>query len=191
MTLKIRVFDTILEKKRGDSATRNSSDFWRPFCSASCWEFNYERVHSLRDIELFFSKHIKEEIIIFSGHGTDTDGFHLSNGEKIDGTQDFKKVAKNAGKTLIFSSCLIGSNLNRAVAIKQAFAASTLFAYQHVMEDRFCFLNEAILLTMLGHNLEKNRKKFSENDFIDFVVNTEFMKNMNQKGVKNHPLLMF
>jgi len=191
MTLSIRVFDTILHKQKGDSATRNSADFWRPFCAASCWKFNYERVHSLQDVGFFFSKHIKEDVIIFSGHGTDKGGFHLSNGEMIDGTQDFTQVAKNAGKIVIFSSCLIGGDPKLAAALKNAFAAKNLFAYQHAMEDRFCFLNEAILLTMLGHHLEKGGKKFTDNHFLDFTIETDFMKNMNQKGVKNHPMVMF
>jgi hypothetical protein len=192
MTLKIRVFDSILQKSRGNSAGRNASDFWRPFCDASGWKFNYERVHSLQDVEFFFSKKIKEEIIIFSGHGCDQDGFLLSNGDKIDGTQNFTKVAGNSGKIVIFSSCLIGGNKRLATSIKSSFAANTLFAYRHVIEDRFCFLNESILLTMLGHNLETERKKsFTRNDFDDFSKKTNFMKNINQKSVRTHPLVMF
>lgn len=191
MTLAIRVFDTILKNNKGNSAARNSSDFWKPFCDASDWKFNYERIHSLQDVEFFFSKKIKEDIIIFSGHGCDKNGFLLSNGDKIDGTVDFTKVAGNAGKIVIFSSCLIGGNESLATSIKLSFAAHTLFAYRHEIEDRFCFLNESILLTMMGHKRENGKKSFTSGDFDDFVEKTRFMKNINQKSVKTHPLVMF
>lgn len=192
MITGIRVFDTILSKKRnGDSVTRNSADFWRPFCAASGWKFNFERIHSLADIEYFFSEEIPENIIIFSGHGHDEDGFYLSNNEKIDGTQNFFIHPKNHGKIIIFSSCLIGKSENLSNSIKTQFKAKALFAYQHIMHDRFCFLNESILLTMIDHKFEKGQLKFTKNNFGDFVEQTHFMKNMNQKGVKKHPLLMF
>ncbi len=191
MALKIRVFDTILEKTKGDTTSRNSADFWRPFCAASGWSFNYERVHSLEDINFFFGKPIKEEIIIFSGHGEKVMGFCLSNNEKIDGTQQINIHKKNKEKIIIFSSCLIGMNEKLAMAIKSQFSAKNLFAYQHVVEDRFCFLNESIMLTMMEHLFESGRKSYTEYDFINFTVATDFMKNINCAKVKNHPMLMF
>jgi hypothetical protein len=191
MKLKIRVFDTILEKTNGDTTGRNSADFWRPFCAASGWSFNYERVHSLEDINFFFGKPIKEEIIIFSGHGEKAGGFCLSNNEKIDGTQQINIHKRNEGKIIIFSSCSIGKNKTLADAIKSQFSAKNLFAYQHVVEDRFCFLNESILLTMMDHLFENGRKSYTENDFFDFTFSTDFMKNINCARVRNHPMLMF
>ncbi|MCX7112179.1 MAG: hypothetical protein NTX45_19040 [Proteobacteria bacterium] len=188
----IRVLDTILSSdKNGDSVTRNSADFWRPFCSASGWKFNFERLHSLADVKYFFSIPIKENVIIFSGHGDETDGFYLSNGDKIDGNNNFKINQKNHGKIIIFSSCLIGKREELANGIKRFFGAKHLFAYQHIMEDRFCFLNESILLTMIDRKFENGQQKFTDNNFIDFTLETDFMKNMNKKGVKNHPLVMF
>lgn len=183
----IRVFDTILSKHRnGDSTIRNSADFWRPFCAASDWKFTSERVHSLADIEYFFSEPIKEDVIIFSGHGCKANGFILSNGEIINGVSNFKVNSKNHEKIIIFSSCLIGGNKKLAEEIKKFFGAKYLFAYQQIVEDRFCFLNESILLTMMDRN---TRLAFTENKFSSFQLQTHFMKNMNQSGVKNHPLL--
>lgn len=185
----IRVFDTILSThKNGDTAIRNAADFWRIFCAASGWEFTYERVHSLADIEYFFNQKIEEDVIIFSGHGCETDGFILSNEEVIDGRNTFTVDPENHGKTIIFSSCLIGKNRKLAEGIKSFFGAKYLFAYQQIVEDRFCFLNESILLMMMNRN---KRLTFTENKFLDFQLQTDFMKNMNQSSVKNHPLLMF
>jgi hypothetical protein len=188
----IRVFDTILStKKNGDSVTRNSADFWRTFCVSSNWKFNFERAHSLADIEYFFSEPIKENVIIFNGHGNETDGFFLSNGDIIDGSHHFKINRKNYGKIIIFSSCLIGKNTKLSKGLKEFFGAKHLFSYQHIMEDRFCFLNESILLTMIDRTFENGRLTFTENNFSEFCLQTDFMKNMNKKGVKQHPLLMF
>ncbi len=188
--IKIRVFDTILEHHGADRTTRNSADFWRPFCAASNWEFNYERVHSLADIEFFFGKPIKENVIIFSGHGTAKDGFHLSNGEKIDGNNILKIHKNNSGKIIIFSSCLIGKDSKLIEKIKYLFSANAIFAYQHIMEDRFFFLNESILLTMMDKKFTKG-KNFTNTNFDEFIKKTIFMKNMNAAYVQEHPLLMF
>ncbi|MEC5211785.1 hypothetical protein RCH06_000318 [Polaromonas sp. CG_9.5] len=185
----IRVFDTILSThKNGDSTIRNSADFWRTFCAASGWRFTYERVHSLADIEYFFKNYIEEDVIIFSGHVCKADGFILSNGEIINGTNNFIVNPKNHEKIIIFSSCFIGGNKKLAEKIKSFFGAKYLFAYQQIVEDRFCFLNESILLMMMNRN---NRTTFTENKFLNFQLQTDFMKNMNKSGVKNHPLLMF
>jgi hypothetical protein len=185
----IRVFDTILStNKNGDGVTRNSADFWKTFCAASGWKFNYERIHSLADVEYFFDNFIKEDVIIFSGHGCDSSGFVLSNGDVIDGSGGFLVNPKNHGKIIILSSCSIGKNKKLAGNIKTFFRAEYLFAYRHLMEDRFCFLNESILLTMIDKN---KRDTFTDVKFSEFQLQTNFMKNMNQRGVKNHPLLKF
>ena len=53
----IRVFDTVLDGKHlKDTVSRNSADFWKPFCKSAGWEFSHERVNSLNDLEYFFSK---------------------------------------------------------------------------------------------------------------------------------------
>lgn len=90
MSFGIRVFDTILEDNAGDTVTRNSADFWRIFCQSSKWRFSYERVHSLDDLRFFFKKPIKENVIIFSGHGNKQDGYFLSNGQCFSGEE--KKI---------------------------------------------------------------------------------------------------
>lgn len=183
----VRVFDTVLDSaKRKDTVSRNSSDFWLPMCKSAGWACSYERVHSLADLEFFFSKKIEENVIIFSGHG-ETDGFHLSNGDVF--TPDALSVFpdKNRGKIVIFSSCYIGKNEELSNDFKKYFGALRLFAYREIMFDRFCFLNESILLTMM----EKSLSSFTEAAFIDFQVKTDFLKNLNKKSVKNHPMVMF
>lgn len=185
----IRVFDTILDSKNiRDTVSRNSSDFWKPFCKSAGWTFSHERVHSIKDLEFFFSRKIKEEVIIFSGHG-DEHGFRLSNGEYFNGDEICELPEKNKGKVIIFSSCLMGKNAMISQKLKDFFSAQALFAYRHIMSDRFCFLNESILLTSIDHKLKKGN--FTANDYLDFQVSTEFMKNMNSKSVKLHPMVMF
>ncbi|MEE9339153.1 MAG: hypothetical protein V3U87_13825 [Methylococcaceae bacterium] len=185
----IRVFDTILDTKNlNDTVTRNSADFWAPFCKSAGWKFGYERVHSLDDLEYFFSKKIKEDIIIFSGHG-DENGFYLSNGDCFNG-EDLKSFPKkNYGKTIIFSSCLIGKT-ELPSTLKDYFSAQAFFSYRHLMYDRFCFLYESILLTLIEHKQMKGKKNFTDNDFLNFQSETDFMKNMNEKNVKLHPMVM-
>ncbi len=183
----VRVFDTILDgAKRKDTVSRNAADFWRPMCKSAGWAYSHERVHSLADLKYFFSKKIEENVIIFSGHG-EVDGFHLSNGEVFtpDALADFPD--KNAGKIVIFSSCFIGKNAELTLAFKQYFAAFRLFAYTELMYDRFCFLNESILLTLM----EKAGNNFTDSQFADFQSKTDFLKNLNKKHVKNHPMVMF
>lgn len=191
----VRVFDTVLSSRNTkDTVSRNSADFWKVYCQASGWAYSHERLHSLADFEYFMSRKIKEDVIIFSGHGSDgkeaEEGFHFSNGDVFSGQEEIKIHAKNHGKIVIFSSCLIGKNKALSEALKGSFNAEALFAYKHLMQDKFCFLNESILLTSIEHQLERG-KSFTENTFIDFAVNTEFLKNMNEKGVKSHPMEMY
>ena len=186
----IRVFDTVLDGKNiKDTVSRNSADFWKPFCKSAGWKFSHERVHSLSDLEYFFSKMIKEEVIIFSGHGNE-DGFYLSNGECFNGQNLKAFPKKNHDKIIIFSSCLIGKNEDLSQELKSYFSANALFSYRHLMYDRFCFLNESILLTSIEHKLTRGKQSFTWNDFLEFQAETDFMKNMNGKYVKLHPMVM-
>ncbi|MBL0494100.1 hypothetical protein JD538_13855 [Aeromonas veronii] len=59
------------------------------------------------------------------------------------------------------------------------------------MSNRFCFLNESILLSSIEHKFNRGKNSFTENDFGEFQVQTDFMKNMNEKHVKLHPMVMF
>jgi hypothetical protein len=189
-SLSVRVFDTILRERGADRTTRNSADFWRPFCAASNWEFNYERIHSLDDVNFFFSRPIREDIIIFSGHGSDSRGFHLSNGDIIDGTNQFTIHQKNFDKTIILSSCSIGADAQLSTNIKNSLRAQNLFAYQHEMEDRFCFLFESMLLTLIDHRFERHAS-FGKVQFDEFKASTDFLKNINKPYAREHPLLFF
>lgn len=186
----LRIFDTVLDGKNiKDTVSRNAADFWAPFCRSSGWDFGYERVHSLNDLEYFFEKKIKEDIIIFSGHG-DEKGFYLSNGDCFDGKNLKKFPKKNHNKIIIFSSCLIGNNQKLTSNLKVFFSAKALFSYRHLMYDRFCFLNESILLTYIEHKSNKGKQTFTKKDFEEFANETTFMKNMNGKNVKLHPMVM-
>ncbi|MGL6507973.1 hypothetical protein ACSZOC_19625 [Aeromonas hydrophila] len=64
----VRVFDTVLDgKNTRDMVSRNSADFWKPFCKSAGWNFNYERIHSLNDLKYFFSKKSKRILLYFQG----------------------------------------------------------------------------------------------------------------------------
>ena len=191
----IRVFDTVLDVKRNDTVSRNAADFWSPFCKSAGWKFGYERVHSLTDLEYFLSKKINENVIIFSGHGLGNlkggkVGFHLTNGDVLDGSSNIKIHKENHGKIIIFSACLIGSNEALCKGLGKLFDAEFLFAYRHEVYDRFCFLNESILLTYIEHSTKSGDAKFNHAKFEEFRKQTMFMKNMNKEHVKLHPMRM-
>jgi hypothetical protein len=77
------VFDTQFDNK-ATATRRQSSRFWEEFCFAADWTFGYERVHSLDDVAFFLSKRIiPQPFIVFSGHGSDSRGWELSNGEAL------------------------------------------------------------------------------------------------------------
>lgn len=188
MSFGVRVFDTVLSSRNlKDTVSRNSSSFWREYCLSSGWSFSYERIHSLADIKLFLSRKIKEDFIIFSGHGNEQ-GWHMTNGDVLSTNtiNDINIHNENKNKNIIFSSCLMGTNENLCEEIRESLGAKRLFAYKHLMHDRFCFLNESILLTLI-----ENKINFSQKDFLDFQGKTEFMKNLNQKHVKTHPMRMY
>lgn len=191
MSFGVRVFDTVLNSRNiKDTVTRNSSSFWKEFCTVSGWSFSYERIHSLTDLKYFLSRTIKEDFIIFSGHG-DESGWHMTNGDVLsaESSAEIKLHKNNIDKNLIFSSCLIANNDELCRELKRNLQAKRLFAYRHNMLDAFCFLNESILLNQI-EQIETSRG-FTTKDFIEFQENTRFMKNLNQKHVKSHPMKMF
>ena len=188
MSFGVRVFDTVLDGRNiKDTFSRNAADFWRQYCKASGWSFSFERIHSLTDLSYFMNRTIKEDVILFSGHGHDN-GWHMTNKEVLNEESIDQIVVNknNTGKEIVFSSCLMGINGSLCNSIKTKFEAKRLFAYRHEMEDRFCYLNEAILLTLL-----EKKKNFTEKDFEKFKASTVFMKNLNKKGVKMHPMEMY
>lgn len=66
-----------------------------------------------------------------------------------------------------------------------------MFAYKHEVLDKYCFLYESILLSSIDYLWNEKNKSFNQSQFENFKKNTAFMKNMNMKGVKSHPLEMF
>ncbi|MDK2126751.1 hypothetical protein [Parachitinimonas caeni] len=183
----VRVFDTVLDtKRRRDTTTRNSADFWEVFCKAAGWSFGYERIHSLVDLTHFLGRGIHESFIIFSGHGNE-EGFFLTNGDKVDSDSIADMMSpRNENKSIIFSSCLMGKDDEHCEALRVALKAKHLFSYRHSMQDRFCFLFESILLTLIEQNQNFGRKEFEE-----FQAKTSFMTRINKAYVRSHPMKMY
>jgi hypothetical protein len=189
----IKVFDTVLNHKNlNDTTSRNASDYWRSFAQAAGWNFSFERLHSLADFEYFMNRKIKETVIIFSGHGHQDDGFGFSNGDLLNlvSLAKIKLPEKNKGKTVIFSSCLLGKNTELCQKLKDFFGTNNLFAYQHTIKDQYAFLFESLLLSEMEMIYWKNQK-FTENNFIEYQAKTDHIKNYNQDYVKNHPMKMY
>jgi hypothetical protein len=193
MSFGIRVFDTVLNtRNRKDTVSRNSSSFWREFCLASGWSFGYERVHSLSDLNHFMARKIEEDVVIFSGHGNE-DGWHMTNGDALtrESAQEIQISNKNHGKTIIFSACNMANNEELCSDLAKSFQAKRLFAYHHLMHDKYCFLCESILLTLIDEKENVKMGTFGDTDFRLFLGNTDFIKNLNQKYVKTHPMAMY
>jgi hypothetical protein len=191
----IRVFDTVLDTRRKkDTVGRNSSDFYKSFCSVSNWGFSHERIHSLSDMKYFLSRKIHEDVIVFSGHGNE-DGFSLTNGDVFNpdtaAEDGIKLKPANQGKIIIFASCLIGKNVELCYSFREFFNAKHIFAYKHEVLDKYCFLYESILLSTIDYLWNEKNKAFTLTQFDEYQKNTAFMKNMNMKNVKTHPLVMF
>ena len=153
--------------------------------------FSHERVHSLEDLNFFLNRKIKEEIIIFSGHGDEIDGFQLSNKEFFNRASDIRCHPKNQNKLIIFSSCLIGKSDHLLKGYYDFFAARAVFAYRHIMDDKYCFLIESLLLLKLEKSFNSSENPLTDAFYGKFVEETNFIKNMNKKNARKHPLVMF
>lgn len=179
----VRVFDTVLETRKGDSVSRNASDYWDSFCRASNWKFTSERIHSLQDLEHFFTKvDIAEPVVIFSGHGTGRKGFGMTNGDCYAG-QPFSRPIKpkNEGKIIILSACEIGWNRALCSQIKQNLAAQAVLAYQHVMFDNTCFLIESHFLTLIE---DDSRTVAIQNAYATTKTSTDSIRKVNRAYLK-------
>lgn len=184
--ISIRIFDTVLNTRHRSSTDRNYADVWRAFAQISGWKCYHERLHSLSDVGFFLGCAIREEVIIFSGHGS-LEGFYLSNNEKMT-PKSLREHAPNPStknKIVIISACDIGKNTSLCLDYKDAFQARALFAYRHVMLDQYCFLYDSLLLTSM------EKRKLSKSMFEDYQKDTFFLKNLNLKGVKSHPMVMY
>ena len=85
----------------------------------------------------------------------------------------------------------MGKNDDLMDDIYALFSPMAVFAYTDVIHDKYCFLYESILLTMLEHKYVKGTSRISQEFFWDFQDETMFMKNMNKKFVNNHPMEFF
>ena len=106
--ISIRVFDTVLNGRHRSSTDRNYAEVWKAFAQMSGWKCYHERMHSLSDAEFFLGRAIREEVIVFSGHGCSTDGFLLSNGDWMtpDSVRECAPQPKTKDKIVILSVCL-------------------------------------------------------------------------------------
>ncbi|MGO3890365.1 MAG: hypothetical protein ACTJHW_05255 [Paenalcaligenes sp.] len=185
--MNIRLFDTILNINKKNTTDRNYQEIWNAYTKLKGWKFFYERMHSLSDANFFLSKTISEDVIIFSGHGGRSPSFILSNGESLMPEDlemiDIKKTTEN--KFIIFAACGIGKDLKLLKKYKDALKAKRIFSYKHEISDEYCFLFESILMEFISRNLEFNEKHFDE-----YREATFFLKNINARNVKTHPMVM-
>lgn len=108
----------------------------------------------------------------------------------MDGNNQVTVHKTNIGKTIILSSCSIGKNPELAANIKESLKANNLFAYQHDVQDRCCFLFESMLLTLIEHRLITHAS-FGRAQFNDFLASTDFLKTINKAYAREHPMLYF
>lgn len=185
--MNIRLFDTILNINNKSTTDRNYQEIWSAYTKLKGWKFFYERMHSFSDAEFFLSKSISEDVIIFSGHGGKSPGFILSNGDSLMPEDlekiDIKKTTEN--KFIVFAACGIGRNTKLLQQYKTALKAKRIFAYKHDVSDEYCFLFESILMEFISRNINFNEKNFDE-----YREATSFLKNINSKNVKTHPMVM-
>lgn len=190
----VRVFDTILADSCGNTTSRRSHAYWKEFCVASEWDFNYERIHSRSDLNYFFGSEdipMTEQIFIFNGHGLES-GFTLSNGDVISKPGDIEVFNSNKKKILIFSSCLIGKNPDLAHSLKSLFDAEAVFAYTVKVSDSFCFLVESYLLTLLCSEFFDSHQFKGLRDVLNITrKGTDIFRKLEMPGVDGHPLVMY
>jgi hypothetical protein len=144
----IFVFDTRLDKSL--FSERQAARFWSEYCASAGWNCASERVHSSADLRYFLGRTIPQDVLIFSGHGHDVRGFRLSNGEKLDGSQDLKVAPANHDKVVFFSSCLIGRSEKICRALLDAFHARALIGYTSDVYDEMTYIAEPLLLQLLA-----------------------------------------
>src|ERR1700730_1683376 len=105
----ISVLETHLDK--GWRSRRQAARFWEEYCQSANWTFAWERVHSLADLNYVLGdRTIDEYVLLFNGHGSSSEGWHLSNGDRFNLDSALKVNDKNKHKVVMFSSCDIGLN---------------------------------------------------------------------------------
>jgi len=183
----IFVFDTALDDT--DTTFRQSAVFWKEFCDASGWSFQYERVHSISDLKYFLEERlIDQSVLLFNGHGSKDLGWKLSNGELLnDQIIDFKPNNFNRNKLVIFSACEIGNNARLMQGLKNLFCAEALFAYNCSVYENVCFLIESLLLTYINDDYKAG--KLVEH-YAAVCAGTDRLKTINRDNARIHPLVI-
>ena len=85
----------------------------------------------------------------------------------------------------------MGKNDNLMWDIFDLFKPLAVIAYTDTIHDKYCFLYESILLSIIEFRYQKSSKSDIEKIFEDFQDETMFMKNMNKKYSKSHPMQIY
>ncbi|GAB4298907.1 MAG: hypothetical protein Kow0090_14400 [Myxococcota bacterium] len=178
------LFDTRLDNHL--NSDRKTADFWYRFCKAADWDFCYERVHSIADLKYFLGKRkIKQSVLIFSGHGTKTDGFHLTNRETLNDEVKLKIHESNKDKIILFSSCELGKNQELCRSLMDILQARALITYTDDIYDDISLIAEPFLLELIfsGYNIPKA---------VEIVTDSlDPIKTLNKKSAKKFPMVCF
>ncbi|WP_373047318.1 hypothetical protein [Vulgatibacter sp.] len=142
------VFDTRLD--RSLASQRQAGRFWQEYCDCAGWSQGSERVHSLEDLRYFLGRAIPGDVLIFSGHGHESRGFRLSNGELLDGRKKLEINPANHDKVVLFSSCQVGRTEKMAQRLRESLQARAIIAYSTDVLDDIAFVAEPLLLQLLA-----------------------------------------
>jgi hypothetical protein len=177
------VFDTRLDKSL--FSERQAARFWQEYCASAGWNCATERFHSVADLRYFLGRTIPQDVLVFSGHGHDVRGFRLSNGEKLDGSQDLKVAPANHDKVVLFSSCLLGRNEKICRKLLEAFHARALISYTSDVYDEMTYIAEPLLLQMLA----AGRSPQSATEQVAEALDP--WKTLNRRRARKFPLVCF
>jgi len=156
------VFDTCLDTSL--YSDRQAADFWYRYCTSAGWAHGAERVHSIADLKYFLRRKIKENVLLFSGHGSQRKGFRLTNGEILDKKVDLSISRANSQKVIIFSACLMGANRALCEHLGNELKARAVIAYSKMIPDDLCFIAEPLLLQFLSTRIKPEEAVEKTND---------------------------
>jgi hypothetical protein len=177
------VFDTRLD--RSLSSQRQAGHFWQAYCDCAGWSWGAERVHSLADLRYFLGRAIPGDVLVFSGHGHDSRGFRLSNGEALDGRQPLEINPANHDKVVLFSSCRLGRSEKLASRLMESLHARALIGYSTDVLDDMTFVAEPMLLQLLA----AGRSPRVATEMVAAALDP--WKTLNQRRARRFPLVCY
>jgi hypothetical protein len=165
---------------------RQAADFWYRYCQSAGWAYGCERVHSLADLRFFLGRRrIREEVILFSGHGHRRRGLLLSNGERLAADTPLTLHPSNVQKVFILSSCEIGANRRLCQALVHKLRARALIVYTRPIRDDICFIVEPYLLQLIAARVPVQRATAAMRQLAGAL------KTLNRRRAKKFPLEVF